>query len=282
MMRWLVFAILTACENPSPPGGIDAPFDSGVRVGQLRGADMREASGLVASERFDGSFWTHNDSGDGPNVFLIDSTGQYRMRVILDGVTNRDFEDIARVGRRIHVADIGDNRAERSDIVIHAFDEPSVAADTVLTPAATYRMSYPDGARDAETLLIDPRSKDWFIVTKREDAVRVYRYPFPQAAGQTVVLERVPGTLPFTRIVGGDVSADGSMVLMKTYDRVLLWTRLGDEPLSVTLSRMPVPLPYQPEPQGEAIAFTRSGSGYLTVTERSGTDPQWILFYRRK
>jgi hypothetical protein len=281
-MRVLLFALLFACETPTPPADTSAVFAPGIRTGHLRGADMREASGLVASERFPGSYWTHNDSGDGPNVFLVDSTGLARMRVVLDGVTNRDFEDIARLGRDIHVADIGDNRAVRSDIAIITFEEPPLAQDTVLTPSAIYRMTYPDGARDAETLLVDPLTRDWFIVTKREDSVRVYRYAHPQDASRTVVLERMPGALPFTRVVAGDVSADGGEVLLKTYDQVLYWTRQGDEPLSVTLFRTPLRLPYEPEPQGEAIAFARSGSGYLTVTERGGTDPQWILFYRRK
>jgi hypothetical protein len=180
------------------------------------------------------------------------------------------------------VADIGDNRAVRSEISVIAFEEPQTLGNRAVTPSAVYRMTYPDGARDAETLLIDPLTRDWYIITKREASVRVYRYAHPQTAGATVVLERIPGVLPMTSVVAGDVSPDGTEILAKTYDVVYYWKRQGNEPLSETLFRAPFGLPYTPEPQGEAIAFSLSGSGYITTTEEGSNEPQWMKFYRRK
>jgi hypothetical protein len=202
--------------------------------------------------------------------------------IFLENITNRDFEDIARFENTIYVADIGDNRAVRSEISVIAFEEPQTLGNRVVTPSAVYRMTYPDGARDAETLLIDPLTRDWYIITKREASVRVYRYEYPQQAGETVELERIPGVLPMTSVVAGDVSPDGTEILAKTYDVVYYWKRQGNEPLSETLFRAPLGLPYTPEPQGEAIAFSLSGSGYITTTEEGSNEPQWVKFYRRK
>lgn len=274
--------LMSSCTAPEVPPSSDAPFAEGVNVGRLRGADMSEASGLVASARFPGSYWTHNDSGRDPEVFLIDSIGNVQSVIILENITNRDFEDIARFGNTIYVADIGDNRAVRSEIFVIAFEEPQTLDNGVVTPSAVYRMTYPDGARDAETLLIDPITRDWYILTKREALVRMYRYAYPQQAGKTVELERIPGVLPMTNVVAGDVSADGTEILAKTYDVVYYWRRQGDEPLSATLFRVPIVVPYTPEPQGEAIAFTLSGSGYITTTEAASSEPQWVKLYRRK
>ena len=131
-------------------------------------------------------------------------------------------------------------------------------------------------------MLIDPLTRDWYILTKREASVRVYRYAHPQQADETVELERIPGVLPMTSVVAGDVSPDGTEILAKTYDVVYYWRRQGDEPLSATLFRAPIGVPYTPEPQGEAIAFTLSGSGYITTTEEGSNEPQWVKFYRRK
>jgi len=278
----ILLFVLSSCTAPETPPTAASPFTSAINSGQLRGADMSEASGLVASARFPGSFWTHNDSGSDPEIFLVDSTGSSQSVMFLQNVTNRDFEDIARYGNTIFVADIGDNRAVRSEISVIAFEEPQSIGSQSVAPSAVYRMTYPDGARDAETLLIDPVTRDWYIVTKRESSVRLYRYPYPQNDSQIVTLERVPGVLPMTSVVAGDVSPDGSEVLLKTYDEVYYWSRQGDEPLSTTLFRTPSEVPYKAEPQGEAIAFTLSRSGFVTTTEEGSNEPQWLKFYRRK
>jgi hypothetical protein len=278
----ILLFVISSCTAPETPPSADAPFAAAINTGRLRNADMSEASGLVASARFPGSFWTHNDSGFGAEVFLIDSTGYSQSVILLETITNRDFEDIARFQNTIYVADIGDNRAVRSEISVIAFEEPSSVGSQSVTPSAVYRMTYPDGARDAETLLIDPITRDWYIITKRESSVRVYRYAYPQNAAETVELERIPGVLPMTSVVAGDVSPDGTEILAKTYDVVYYWKRQGDEPLSATLFRAPIEVPYTSEPQGEAIAFALSGSGFFTTTEEGSNEPQWVKFYKRK
>lgn len=282
-MRISIFLfVLSSCTAPETPPSAESPFASAINTGRLRGADISEASGLVASLQFPGSLWTHNDSGSDPEVFLIDSTGRSQSVIFLESITNRDFEDIARDGSTILVADIGDNRAVRDEVRILSFTEPQVIGNQSITPSAVYRMTYPDGARDAETLLVDPFTRDWYIITKREASVRVYRYAHPQDPTVVKELERIPGQLPMTSVVGGDVSPDGTEILVKTYDVVYYWTRQGNEPLSETLMRSPIEVPYETEPQGEAIAFTLSGSGFMTTTEEGSNEPQWVKFYRRK
>ncbi len=280
-ISFLLF-VLSSCTAPEAPPTTDVPFTSAVNTGRLRGANISEASGLVASLRFPGGMWTHNDSGSPAEVFLVDSTGNSRSVIFLETITNRDFEDIARDGYNILVADIGDNRAVRETISIIAFEEPQTLGNRSLTPNAVYRMTYPDGARDAETLLVDPLTRDWYIITKREASVRVYRYPHPQDPTVVKVLERIPGQLPMTSVAGGDVSPDGTEILVKTYEAVHYWKRQGNEPISETLFRPSLTVPYETEPQGEAIAFTLSGSGFMTTTEEASSQPQWMKFYRRK
>lgn len=244
---------------------------------------MREASGLVASARHPGHYWLHNDSGNEPELFLVDSTGQAVATVRVLGVPNRDWEDIARHGDTLFVADMGDNQARWDTVYVHAILEPA-ATDTTARTVATYPFRFPDGPRDAETLLVDPRSGDWFIVSKREDQSRLYRYRHaaPREPARIATLERLPVTFPFRLAVGGDVSPDGTEVLVKTYDAVYHWDRVGDESLGATLARPPHPQPYTPERQGEAIGFTLDSQAYLTASEVELDVPQLLLRYQRR
>ncbi len=282
MRIYLIILMISSCTGNEPPIEYDSTFGEPVVMGQLRGANMSEASGLVASSTHPGHYWTHNDSGHPAELFLIDSTGLAKAVFNLKNITNRDFEDIARRGDTLFLADIGDNRAVHSEIRVHTFLEPENAVSGEMASIGTFRMRYPDGPRDAETLIVDPITGDWFIITKREQNVRLYRYPSPQSRTETVTLERIPGEFPVTKIVAGDISSDGSEVLLKTYKSVFLYRRVGNESLSVTLMRPGLRQPYEEEPQGEALAFTIRDVGYVTITERVGGEAQWFKFYPRR
>ncbi|MBA3854393.1 MAG: hypothetical protein C0503_08260 [Gemmatimonas sp.] len=273
--------LLAACEQVRPPSD-DAVFVDGSEVGDLRGANMREASGLTASPAHPGAFWLHNDSGNEPELFLIDATGSAKMRVRVQGASNRDWEDIAHRGDTLFIAETGDNGARWDTSYVYAVIEPKSPADSTAAVVASFPFQYPDGPRDAETLLIDPISGDWFIVTKREDRSRLYRYPAPQRQGVLVTVERMPVDFGFRLAVGGDVSPDGSEVLVKTYDAVYYWEREAGESLDRALSRPPKQQPYTAERQGEALAFALDGSAYYTTSEVELDVPQFLLRYARK
>lgn len=277
-----LLALALACGDSAPPQEIaGAPFGAGAVVGALSSDALREASGLVASARHPGHFWLHNDSGDSPRVIAVDSAGHVVATLNLTGARNRDWEDIARRGDTLFVADIGDNQAVHDVLHIYAIVEPAELKDATVPVMAHYRLRYPDGARDAETLLVDPLSGDWLIVTKREERVRIYRAAAPQQPDSLITLERVPGSLPFRLAVAGDVSEDGTEVLVKTYESIYYWKRDAEESLSATLLRVPVRLPYLPEPQGEAIGFALDGSAYFTTTERVADAAQPLFRYSR-
>lgn len=265
-----------------PPAGKARPaggFDVGRTVGRLDDKRLKEVSGMAASRRYPGMFWVHNDKGDQPRIFLIDGQGRHRATVELPGVDNRDWEEIA-VGpgpeagtSYLYVGDIGDNDAEYDTLSIHRLPEPTLdlgggPAETVADgPIDTLAYRYSDGRRDAETLLVDPATRDLYVISKREpDRVNLYRLAYPQQTGQVGVAQHVTA-IPFTEIVSGDIAPDGRSVLIKNYDNVYFWRIGADESLADVFARAPDQPPYQPEEQGEAIAFTHDGSAFLTVSE---------------
>ena len=54
------------------------------------------------------------------------------------------------------------------------------------------------------------------------------------------------------------------------------------ETILQALGKTPVNLPYQQEPQGEAITFTTRNTGYFTLSEKALASSVKLYFYKRK
>jgi hypothetical protein len=222
--------------------------------------------------------WTHNDSGDRARVLAVTARGRLLADVAVTGAENVDWEDLAlgpaaARGDAIYIADTGDNDARRRGVAVYRVPEPRVAGGGPLAtaPATRLALRYPDGAHDAEALLVDPDTGALAVVTKSfggDAGVYVARRP---AAATTTVLRRgerlsLGGG---EAITGGSVSADGRTIVLRTYDRALAWARRPREPLATALRRRPCALRADllGEGQGEAIALTADGRALYTVPE---------------
>ncbi|MCC5925564.1 MAG: hypothetical protein JJU41_03290 [Bacteroidetes bacterium] len=268
-------------------------FEGPFTMGELANSQIDEASGLAYSIRNPGHLWTHNDSGDFNRIFLIGKDGSDAGTFRILGTGNRDWEDMS-IGAGpidgipyLYIADIGDNRAQYDIKRIFRFPEPKAddydtSLNLINVPSDsvdTILFRYPDDVqKDAETLMIDPLTRDLYVVTKREFPVTVYiaRYPYP--LDELFYLERLGG-LPVTDITAGDISPDGRRILLKTKERVFMWSRNEGESIASALSRPPVRLPYVPEPQGEAITWDSVQEGYYVLSESRSVTP--VLYYYR-
>jgi hypothetical protein len=262
-------------------------FLDGEVVGHIAESQVTEASGLVASRQNEDVFWVHNDSGDSARLFAMNRSGTHLGVYTIDGATAVDWEDIA-IGPGpapgidyLYIADMGDNGGTRSSVTVYRIPEPFVQLDqqpvTVnLTGAESLEFVYSDGSRDAETLLVDPLSGDIVVVSKREAASRVYKAEYPQSTSATNTFQYV-GDLTFSWATGGDVSALGDEVLVKSSDTVTMYDRVPGANLWGALLTLGTNVPYTVEPQGEAISFDADGN-YYTVSEGS---QQPIYFYQR-
>ena len=252
--------------------------------------DLTEVSGIAASRTNDGVVWAHNDSGGEPEAFAVGLDGTDRGRLRLDGADAVDWEDMA-VGPgpggadHLFLGDIGDNDAGRDDIAVYRVAEPPVPAGGLAAgggaPAERLALSYADGPHDAETLLADPVTGDLLVVTKQWDAgaVGVYRIPADAAPGAPVVMERV-GEVPALAgqmVTGGDVGPDGSVVVLRTYFGVRVWDRAEGATVADALAGEPCEAAAPFEIQGEAVAVTPDGQGYVTIAE--GESPRVNRFH---
>ena len=231
---------------------------------------VSEASGLAASHAVPSRLWTHNDSGQ-PELFALDTRGVVTGRVRLTGVSVEDWEAIAvgpcPAGSCLYVADIGDNAASRKRVTIYRLPEPK-GADATIAVTDVFHATYPDGAHDAETLLVTPAG-DLYIVTKGETgAVALYRFPKELRAGATHALEKVGGplnggkTARTDRVTDGSVSADGAWVVLRTGARLAFYK--SEQLLKGSWhAERTVDLRSIGEAQGEGVAVAADRSVYL-------------------
>jgi len=246
-----------------------------VRVtGRVTSSAASELSGLVVSRSRPGVLWTHNDSGDSARLLAVTTSGRTIAKVALTGAQNVDWEDIAiGPGGALLVGDIGDNDGARASVVVYRVPEPRVtgAARRDVAVAARYELRYPDGARDAEALLFDRVSGAIVIVSKSLGGdARVYVARRPSSRRVTTL--RRSGTLtlgPGEAVTAGDVSADGSTIALRTYDRAFVWRRHPGETVAAALRRphCGADADLLREGQGEALALTGDGRAFYTVPE---------------
>ena len=255
-------------------------FEKGLVVATIKGKKIEEASGLVTSAINPGMFWTHNDSGADAELFLIDQEGNIHLKVFLAGAQSIDWEDIARHGTDLYIADMGDNDAKREYITIYKIKEPqwdSLQTQLTLDSFEQMSLQYAEGARDAESLLFDHRTEELIIVTKREKNCHVYAFPFEPNIDPISITSK--GTLPATLFTAGDIHPSTGEILLKNYKKIYYWGA-SEKPAVLRIAEGPdYTLPYKEEPQGEAIAWT--DEGFVTLSERKDKK-QKFYFYERK
>jgi hypothetical protein len=195
-----------------------------------------------------------------------------------------DFEDLAAAVDpatgvpMLFLGDIGDNGYAYDEVAVWVLEEPDPLVDGALSPLRM-ALTYPDGARNAETLLVDPLTLDLYVVTKESSGpAEVYVKRAPHDAEGPFELENLGdrATLELTA-TGGDVSPDGSLVVVRDYtETALLFVRDGYLPLEDAFDEAPCELAIHGEFQGEAIGFTLDGAGVVTVSEGSGPSLYYV------
>jgi hypothetical protein len=274
------FITLCACQKEINGGPVDiavTTFDSIPVVKQLNPI-INEASGIAASKINPGTIWVQEDSGNPPQLKLLSVDGNTLKKIHIKNASNRDWEDMALSGNTIYIADIGDNAQVFPTYNIYTFPEPAMIVDTIMT-VDTIRFRYPDGAHDAEAFLIDPATKDIFIITKRDFPARVYKLPYPYAPLSTLSLA---GNIPLLAVTGAAISQDGKEILVRTYTSILYYKREAGKTIYESLLSAYKSLPHQPEPMGEAISFSIDNTGFFTLSEKGSAAAVSLYFYKKK
>jgi hypothetical protein len=233
----------------------------------IKDSRIAESSGLVASRLHKGVYWTHNDSGDGPYVYAVDSaTGKTVATVTMHGVgTVRDAEAIS-IGPddRIYVGDIGDNLGGTwPKVWIYSFPEPKQLKD-ITVKATQYTVRYDGGPRDAEALMVQPKTGRVYIASKHRDGGGLFAGPAKLSTSGVNVFRRI-ADVPLW-MTDGSFSPDGTRLVLRGYFSALEYRWSGGAPHRI--GELDVPL----QRQGESVAFTPDGRALMYGSEGAGSD----------
>lgn len=218
---------------------------------EIRDSRVTESSGL-ARDTGAKLYWTVNDSGDQGTVFGLTPSGDVRG-IIGFRARPTDVEAVAMSGRRLYVADIGDNLRRRAGVTVYWFDNPR--ADNRTVPYRAYDFSYPDGPHDAETLLVDGQGR-LYVVTK-EAKGGIYAAPRSPSRQRVNKLTRVADAPAF--VTDGVFLPGGDRIALRTYVSVVML----DGSTYRTVAQAATPF----QKQGESVAVSLDGKSLLVGSE---------------
>jgi hypothetical protein len=285
-----VAAIFSSCSDSASTGRKEeqeSHYDPPKTIGTIKSGDVTESSGIAASRCQSGVLWTHNDSDEGPFIYAIKPSGESLGTWKVQGSENKDWEDIAAYKDKsgkcfLYIGDIGDNEGQFFEHTIYRITEPIVTdaesrsnrKNPLTTDAAeVMKYKYPDARQNAETLIVQPTTGSIYILTKRVVGPSgVYRvkpdFGSPETQKAQVVAEVSVPNIPNGLLTGGDVSPDGSRVILCDYAQGYEYT------LPKSASNFDEIWAQKPEivnlgerRQGEAVCYSVDGTSLFATSE---------------
>ncbi len=224
-----------------------------------------EMSGIARSRTYPDVWWVHNDSGDEPRLYAINSKAQVVMPpwqtkrhfadspeegkkpwpgILLLNSTNQDWEDITLLDGRLYVCEVGNNGNAKPDLGFYVVNEPNpLAIDLGVRPIAFIPIAYPD-QHDYPPLPPD----DWrfdceavFVSDGKLYLLTKYRADQQYNVGATGTTLYRLDTMHADRVntltlihradglpivpTGADLSPDGRRLAVMSYDSVWLFEK---------------------------------------------------------
>ena len=253
-----------------------------------------ELSGLVAQS--DGGYVVVNDSNNEParmKIFFLDSRCRLAHSTSYPaGNPARDPEDLAVASNgTLWVADTGDNLttpANQRRQTVALWRVPSGGTPSI------YRLTYPDGAHDAEALLLGPDDTPVIVTKDPSGTAGIYQpeRALEEGTRQGVPLRKVGtfkakqtgtanplGSAGASMVTGAAQSPDRKRCVLRTYSDAYEWDVAGGDVVKAITTGTPRITPLADEPQGEAIAYTPDGQSLLTLSDQTGAAK--LLKYQR-
>ena len=144
---------------------------------------IKETSGLIA---FNNLLWTHNDDHD-KTIYGLDTLGIIRKKVILNKVTNHDWEEISQDSSHLYVGDFGNNYSgNRTDLQILKIEKKSFLEGEPITETISFK--YDDQTDfspqkqnstnfDCEAFIVSKNSIYLFTKEWQSSKTRIYALP---------------------------------------------------------------------------------------------------------
>ncbi|MEP2059771.1 MAG: hypothetical protein ABJJ05_18325 [Maribacter litoralis] len=162
-------------------------------VGELPN-EIFETSGLIY---FNGNLITHNDSGNEPILYELDTLSlAIQRQVTISNVTNIDWEAISQDQNYIYIGDFGNNVGTRTDLAVYRISKADYTTSDSVT-AEIINFSYED-----QVDFNNNGNSDWdaeaFVVLN--DGILVFTKQWQSLGSVAYQFSKVPGTYIASRV----------------------------------------------------------------------------------
>lgn len=251
---------------------IQVSYGPPYKHGELENKKIIESSGLAASRKFPGRFWTHNDSGNKPNLYAFDLRGKHLGTSQIKNAKCDDWEDMAIANingtSTLIIADIGNNARRRQNLTIYLAEEPTNPKKEIKV-SRKIDLSWDGEPFDSEALAYDEKTQEFLLFEKKIGLKnRVFSFKVDSRKKKRRVKANTIGTLKIPMITAADISPDGRKLIIGTYLNGFLFTKNAGENWPQALRRGSEIVTLPTRRQGETICFGAKDSLFLTSEKR--------------
>lgn len=171
--------------------------------------EVPETSGLVF---LNGKLYTHNDSGNTPQLFEVDTLNLEVSRTItIENAENVDWEDLASDDNYLYIGDFGNNNGDRRDLTIYRVSIGEVETSD-LVMAGQISFTYED-----QTSFESSPNSDWDAeaLTVLGDELLVFTKEWQLMGSKVYAIPKTPGNYTVTSVAS--LSVNG-LVTAATYN----------------------------------------------------------------
>ncbi len=223
---------------------------------------LNENSGIITQSK--NSAWIHNDSGDGPIIYKIDSNGIQQDSIYLNGVTAIDFEDITQdLFGNIFIGDIGNNNHNRTNLVVYKIPNPNSISGSAVTPEEIHfsysdQTQFPDPNQNSDCEALFHYNNHLYLISKNWGSSGYSKlYELPDSAGSYVA--QLIDSFASPMVTAADYHPSGKLAVL-SMDRVTVFDQfVGNNFFDGRASTF-----YFSLSQKEAVSFVTASSLYIT------------------
>lgn len=254
---------------------------------------LDETSGLVF---FNGTLWSHNDSGGKPEIYQIDTiTGKVLRKIIVDNISNVDWEELAQDSLFVYIGDFGNNKGNRTDLKVFKISKKDILEKDTVT-CQKIKFSYPEQTDfssqsynhnfDCEAMICYKDSI--YLFTKNWANKKTSLYQLPKTAG-TYSANFIDSFNVDGLITGADIDTVNNAVVLLGYRGFyapFFWL-LYDFETSNVFSGNNRKIFTDAGDLGQTEGIALIDSGYYFISNEAGSNPgklrklptlQWLIY----
>lgn len=236
---------------------------------------LTESSGLQTYNH--GIIWTHNDSGNLPVIYKIDTAGKINQFKTITNATNFDWEDLAKDDKgNLYIGDFGNNNNERKSLQIYIVSNPNdVKEDRLKAEVISFTYSdqkaFPPSPSnmnfDVEAMIVFDHNI--YLFSKNNTSpysgyVKLYKLPVTPGKHEAKLIDSLfidDNSMLENSITAADISPDQKKIVLLTYNNIWLLNNFeGDNFFNGDI--VPIQLPTLTQKEG--VSFKNNTEIYIS------------------